>query len=95
MEEQPEFCRAVLDDGPGLNPSRMAAEMVYVAREMISQFPDIHSFVLECTQMPPYASLIQQVTGLPVYDITTLCRLVYSAVISNSFPIRHWFPKFN
>src|SRR3989304_1206780 len=35
MEEQPEFRRAVIDDGPGLNPHRMAVEMVHVARGML------------------------------------------------------------
>lgn len=87
MEDQPEFCRAVIDDGPGLNPKRMAAEMVYVANQMAAQYPDIHSFVLECTQMPPYAFAIQMATGCPVYDITSLCRLVYGAVIQRRFSI--------
>jgi hypothetical protein len=93
MEDQPEFRRAVIDDGPGLNPRLMAREMAHVAREMITRAPDIHAFVLECTQMPPYAYAIQQATNRPVYDITTLCRFVYDAVIRRPFPIRHWWPS--
>ncbi|HYM92325.1 MAG TPA: aspartate/glutamate racemase family protein [bacterium] len=91
MEDQPEFRRAVIDDGPGVNPRRMAREMVHVARAMLARVPDIHAFVLECTQMPPYAYAIQQVTDRPVYDITTLSRLVYHSVVRSPFPIRHWW----
>jgi len=38
------------------------------------------AIVLECTNMPPYRADIQALAGLPVFDITTLVRMVHEAV---------------
>ena len=43
MEGQSEFCRAVRDDEPGLNPAHMVFEIVHVVRKIMTQLPDIHS----------------------------------------------------
>jgi len=55
-----------------LDEERARQDHVDIARRLTAQHPDIEAFVLECTNMPPYASAIREATGLPVYDITTL-----------------------
>jgi Asp/Glu/hydantoin racemase len=55
-----------------LDEERARQDHVDVARRAIAQHPEIEAFVLECTNMPPYAPAIREATGLPVYDITTL-----------------------
>ena len=47
---------------------------------MMDAHPEIGAIVLECTNMPPYRADIQALTGLPVFDITTLVRMVHEAV---------------
>ena len=37
-----------------------------------SVIPCVGAVVFECTNMAPYALAVQEVTGLPVFDIQTL-----------------------
>src|SRR5438309_2322685 len=62
-------------------------EHLTVARRMLAAHPEIGALVLECTNMPPYRADLQAATGLPVFDITTLVRMVHDAV-SQGLPPR-------
>ncbi|MBX5137685.1 hypothetical protein HJB79_02520 [Rhizobium lentis] len=42
--------------------------------------PEISAVLLECTCFPVVASAIRRITGLPVYDVTTLCRMTFGSV---------------
>lgn len=53
----------------------------------VSDNPDIGALVLECTSYPPYASFIQEETGLPVFDYYTMIEYVYQAVCHKKFQI--------
>jgi Asp/Glu/hydantoin racemase len=55
-------------------------EHLTVARRLVETHPEIGAIVLECTNMPPYRADIRAATGLPVFDITTLVRMVHDAV---------------
>jgi hypothetical protein len=41
--------------------------------------------LLECTELPPYADAIRQVTGLPTYDIVNLIDFFHSATDENAW----------
>lgn len=43
--------------------------------------PEIGALLFSCTLFPPAAPAIRQRTGLPVYDITTLCRTTLQAIV--------------
>ena len=65
----------------GLSLSHYDAKAhLVVARRLVEAHPEIGALVLECTNMPPYRADIQAATGLPVFDITTLVRMVHEAV---------------
>jgi len=68
----------------GLETARQ--EHVTVARRLVEAHPEIGAIVLECTNMPPYRADVQAATGLPVFDITTLVRMVHDAVGQGSAP---------
>lgn len=87
MERQPAFWAGVLGDGPELDFDGISAEMACVAQKMVAEHPDLRAFVFECANMAPYARAVQQATGLPVFDIVTLCNMVYTAVESSSYPL--------
>jgi hypothetical protein len=42
--------------------------------------PEIGAILLECSDMPPYASALQRAVGVPVFDFMTLANYVYSAL---------------
>ncbi len=80
LETEKEFTRVLLDDSLELDVEVARREHVTVARRLVSDHPEIGAIVLECTNMPPYAPDVQAATGLPVFDITTLIRMVHAAV---------------
>jgi len=80
METEKEFTRVLLDDQLSLDVDAARQEHVTVAKRMITAHPEMGAIVLECTNMPPYRADIEAMTGLPVFDITTLVRMVHEAV---------------
>jgi Asp/Glu/hydantoin racemase len=87
METEKEFTRVMLDDQLELDVEAARQEHLAVARRLVESHPEIGAIVLECTNMPPYRADIQSATGLPVFDITTLVRMVHDAV-SQGLPPR-------
>jgi aspartate/glutamate racemase len=87
METEKEFTRVLLDDQLELDVEAARQEHLTVAQRMLKAHPEIGAIVLECTNMPPYRADIQAATGLPVFDITTLVRMVHDAV-SQGLPPR-------
>lgn len=85
LGHEPQFS-AIIEDRGVFDNAVVKMEMIGKAEEMIAEHPEIGAFLLECTEMPPYAYLIQQVTQRPVYDFITmldwlqsgLCRRPYS-----------------
>jgi Asp/Glu/hydantoin racemase len=49
--------------------------------------PDIGAFVLECAVMPVFADRIQEETGLPVFDITSLANMMVESLRRKPFQL--------
>lgn len=64
--------RTLLQDLPELDPVDAQAQVLAAARRLQARVPDLQAWVLECTNLPPYAPALRAATGLPVHDITTL-----------------------
>lgn len=86
LEAEKEFTRVLLGDELELDVDAARAEHVRVARRLAADHPDLGAIVLECTNMPPYAADIQRETGLPVFDIVSLVRLVHQALAAGRPP---------
>ena len=54
--------------------------LVKAAKELVQENPDVGAIVAECAITPPYSHAIQKATGLPVFDIATLVKMVHAAV---------------
>ena len=80
LETEREFTRVLLGDLTKLDVETARSEHVAVARRLVAAHPEIGAIVLECTNMPPYRLAVQEATGLPVFDVTTLVRMVRDAV---------------
>ena len=65
--------------------SRFEKELLAVAQGLIDGYPDVGAIVLECTDMPYFAHKIQNQVKRPVFDLITLTRMVYQAVLRTPF----------
>jgi hypothetical protein len=61
------------------------AEVVGVAKQLVADNPDVGAILFECVDIPPYAYAVQEATGLPVYDITTMIAHTASALTRRRF----------
>jgi Asp/Glu/hydantoin racemase len=85
LERGHAFTPVLLDNELELDVEAARRENVEAAREMMERHPEVGAIVLECTNMPPYATAIRDATGLPVFDITTLVRMVYAALVPTAY----------
>lgn len=85
LEEQPNFRGPILDETGLLEPEKIGREVVETALAMVNAHPEIGAVLLECSNLPPYAHLVQQATGRPVFDFTTLINLYQGAGVRKAF----------
>ncbi|TXT43221.1 MAG: hypothetical protein FD137_1899 [Spirochaetes bacterium] len=86
MDEFPEFSRVFLGDhceGEAVSYDilKVERELAEASAALVADHPNIRCVVLECTNMPPFRTKIQEASGKPVYDIVTLAGYVYSGLI--------------
>ncbi len=85
VEAGEEFTRAFVENHLQLDTDKARADVLRVARSMVEEHPEIGAFVLECTNMPPYAQAVQEAVRRPVFDIVTLTHWVYSGLVRRAF----------
>lgn len=83
IEKTGEFSKIRSDPHAQLNVDKFAEEVIDVTQQLMSANPSIGAIVLECTDLPPFASAIRQLTKLPVFDIVTLAHYVYESLAGN------------
>lgn len=76
---------AIMEDRGFFDNAGTRREVVGAAKQLVEDNPDIGAILLECSDMPPYASAIQEVTGLPVYDFITLIKWLNGAVMQRPY----------
>lgn len=70
---------AIVEDRGSFDNGIVKKEIVDAAMQLLSENPDIGAFVLECSDMPPYSSIIQEASQLPVFDFITLIKWLHFA----------------
>lgn len=85
LEDGPAFKAAIHDQVGALDFDAVEAEVVAAALDLVRTEGDIGAILLECTDLPPYAHAVQEATGLPVFDITTLITFAMAGVERRSF----------
>ncbi len=81
MQTEKEFTNFMREDRQEVNVDICREEHIRIAKKLVAENDDIGAILLECTNMPPYARDIQEATGLPVFDITTLVNWVANSLI--------------
>jgi hypothetical protein len=86
MEDQPEFREVILEGKrDDLDAARLGREVLSQADGLARDNPDLGALVLECTDLVPFAHLIQARIGVPVFDIVTLTGLVHASLSRRPF----------
>lgn len=65
------FAATFLENGAGLDAPAVEAELVAVGRKLRAEHPDMAAIVLECTNLPPYRTALQEAVKCPVEDMQT------------------------
>ncbi|MCM8749946.1 aspartate/glutamate racemase family protein [Thermomicrobiaceae bacterium CFH 74404] len=84
------FTSVLLDNLEELDVERATREHEDAARLLLERDPCVGAIVLECTNMPPYAHRIRALTGLPVFDVTTMIRWAVASHDLGSFHDSNW-----
>jgi Asp/Glu/hydantoin racemase len=86
MDEQEEFCEVIIDGKrKELDVDRLEKEVLSVVDVLVEENPEMGALVIECTDLPPFAHLIQQKVNVPIFDIITLTNMVYEAVVRTNY----------
>ena len=68
-----EFFRVlILGEKQDMDVGLAAQDVLDAGRRLVAQHPEVGAIVLECTNMPPYAHLVRDALGLPVYDVYSM-----------------------
>jgi Asp/Glu/hydantoin racemase len=80
MADQQEFREVMLEGRRAeLDVERLRQEVLTVAGRLADD-PTLGAVVLECTDLVPFASDVQRLLGVPVFDIVTLTNYVHSSL---------------
>ena len=80
LEDKEVFTDFTVQNWDRVDTEKCRAELLEATEELLNENDDIGAMVLECTNMPPYTKDIQQVAGMPVFDIVTLVNFVHSGI---------------
>lgn len=85
LEDQPNFYRFAIEETGVLDTVAVEAEVVSVARQMVSDRRQVRAILLECSLIPPYGAAVQAAVNLPVFDYITMINFVFSAVVRQKY----------
>jgi hypothetical protein len=70
---------SVLQQRSSLDADALRSGLTELAIKTLEKHPGIAAWLLQCSDLPPYAAAIQQATCRPVFDMTLLIDHVYRA----------------
>lgn len=65
---------------PPIDVDAIRREVTACVYQLRDEHPGIAAIVLECGAFPVVAPELRSITGLPVYDTTTLCQMILAAM---------------
>ena len=81
-----EFFRVlILGEKQDMDVGLAAKDILDAARGLVARHPDIGAIVLECTNMPPYAHVVREALGIPVFDIYSLIAWLHAGLRPRDF----------
>ena len=93
-EDVPGFEAVAL--GKKVDVKKVEPGIVKKAVDSLKKFPESRAFLLECTELAPYADTIRRTTGLPVFDAITACDFFIDGFQDDvRFGVQNWQHKWD
>jgi hypothetical protein len=80
-QEAPDFYGVFVQNRDWIDTDACEQQLVALATNMVKEHPEIGAFVCEGTNFSSWSHAIQQATGRPFFDIITMTRWVFDAVV--------------
>jgi hypothetical protein len=80
-----ELSRVLIGDEPTLDVDKARQDMLDAGDALLAAHENIGAIVLECTNMGPYASVLAEHTGLPVFDVVSFLTWFHAGLAPRSF----------
>jgi Asp/Glu/hydantoin racemase len=85
-EDGREFYRVlILGEKQDMDVGLARQDILDAGRRLMQRHPDVGAVVLECTNMPPYAKVLQAALGVPVFDIYSLVTWLRAGIRPRGF----------
>ncbi|BCG76129.1 hypothetical protein MesoLj113a_72870 [Mesorhizobium sp. 113-1-2] len=85
LESAPAFSTTWIAATCDLDVLAVEAEVAEAAVALLKERPEIGMLLLECGDLPPYAAAVQQATGIPVFDYTSMVEFFIRGLIRKPF----------
>ena len=82
-----EFATRILGNQPVMDLDKARADVVAAAVALKARAPDLTTVVLECTNMPPYLTAMQEATGLRFVSLIDDARLMKPFASAHSLTV--------
>jgi hypothetical protein len=79
MSRTPAF-EPILAQRGALDDEGLRSAVVNLARSTLRAHPSIRAWLLQCSDLPPYANAIRKATALPVFDMVGLIARIHRAI---------------
>ena len=80
LPEQSAFNKLVIYDSKQGDEDEICSNIEAMTKKFMEENPQTGAIVLECQNFAPYGSLIQEISGVPVFGINQLIAFMESAV---------------
>ncbi len=80
LENCPQWGKIFTSPNEDMDLEAVRNEILTVALEALRLHPKVGAYVLECTDLPPFAAEIRAKTGKPVFDFITLVNNVHASL---------------
>lgn len=86
LDDAPEFSAVILrNERTAMDLDKIAEEVLAAGRRLVARAPETRALVLECTDLPPYAHLLQAELRRPIFDLTTLATMAHDVVVRRAY----------
>ncbi len=80
LEQCAEWNRMFAEPDAEIDLTTIEQEVLGTALRALEAHPGIGAFILECTDLPPYAAEIRRRSGLPVFDFISMVNYLHSSL---------------
>ncbi|HIT87672.1 MAG TPA: aspartate/glutamate racemase family protein [Candidatus Coprocola pullicola] len=68
-----------------LDNESVSKTVVDAAKNLVEKHDDVGAILLECSDIPPYAYMVQEAVGLPVFDFITMINWAHHATTQKPY----------